>query len=96
MGLKNFNEEVINSPTPVLVDFWATYCQPCLAFKPVLQQVSAAGAKVVTVDISEEPELAAHFGIVGIPTVIVFKEGKQGQKLIGIRKKDELLELLGV
>jgi thioredoxin 1 len=94
VGLKNFTEQVINSPEPVLVDFWASYCAPCRALKPILNEVSETGAKVVTVDITEEPELTAHYGITAIPTLVVFKDGKPGQRVIGVKKKDELLQLI--
>jgi thioredoxin 1 len=94
VGLKNFTEQVLNSPEPVLVDFWANWCAPCRALKPVLQQVAETGAKVVTVDITEEPEIAAHYGISSIPTLVVFKNGKPGERLVGLRKKDELLQLI--
>jgi len=94
VGLKNFTEQVLNSPEPVLVDFWANYCAPCVALKPILKEVAATGAKVVTVDITEEPEIAAHYGITAIPTLIVFKGGEAGQRVVGLRKKDELLQLI--
>lgn len=94
VGLKNFTQEVINSPEPVLVDFWASYCGPCRALKPVLEQVAETGAKVVTVDITEEPELTAHYGVSAIPTLVVFKDGKPGQRVIGLKKKEDLLQLI--
>lgn len=94
--IEELHEEVIESPEPVLVDFWAAYCGPCRALKPILEQVSATGAKVVTVDISEEPELAVHYGITALPTLLVFKDGKPGQRVVGLKKKEEdLLQLIG-
>jgi len=95
VGLKNFNQEVIESAEPVLVDFWAAWCGPCRALKPILEQVSATGAKVVTVNVSEEPELAGRYGITYIPALLVFKDGKPGERIVGLKKKNELLQLIG-
>jgi thioredoxin 1 len=94
VGLANFTSEVMKSPEPVLVDFWASYCAPCRNLKPILNAVAAEGVKVRTVDITEEEELAKHFGVESIPTLVVFKNGKPGNRVTGLRPKDELLELV--
>lgn len=94
VGLANFTSEVMKSPEPVLVDFWASYCAPCRNLKPILNQVAAEGVKVVTVDITEEEELTAHFGVESIPTLVVFKDGKAGNRVTGLRAKNELLDLV--
>ena len=94
VGLKNFTSEVINSTEPVLVDFWAEFCAPCKALKPILESVAAEGVKVVTLDITEEEELTAHYGVSGIPTVILFKDGKPLHRVVGLKSKKDLLTLV--
>lgn len=94
VGLKNFTTEVINSTEPVLVDFWAEFCAPCKALKPVLESVADEGVKVVTLDITQEEELTAHYGVSGIPTVILFKDGKPLSRVVGLKSKKDLLALV--
>lgn len=94
VGLANFTSEVLKSPEPVLVDFWAAYCAPCRNLKPILNQVASEGVKVVTVDITEEEELTKHFKVESIPTLAVWKEGKEVNRVTGLRGKAELLELV--
>lgn len=93
VGLANFTSEVMKSPEPVLVDFWAAYCAPCRNLKPILNEV-AKEAKVVTVDITEEEELAKHFEVQSIPTLVVFKDGKPGNRVVGIQSASKLLEMI--
>jgi len=93
VGLANFTAEVMKSPEPVLVDFWAAHCAPCRNLKPILNEV-AQQAKVVTVDITEEEELAKHFGVESIPTLVVFKNGKAGNRLVGLQSASKLLEMI--
>lgn len=92
----NFEEEVIKSEKTVLVDFWATWCGPCRMLAPVIEEISEerTDIKVCKVDVDEEPELAAEYGIQSIPTLIVFKDGKAVNKSIGVRPKDDIIAML--
>jgi thioredoxin 1 len=94
VGLENFSKEVMFSPEPVVVDFWAGYCPPCRALKPVLEKVSAEGVKVVTVDIEAEPELTEHFNVEMLPTLVVFKNGVAGNRAVGMQSKQDVLDLV--
>ena len=94
---KNFTEEVLNSNIPVMVDFWATWCMPCQMLAPVLEELSesANGAyKVGKVNVDAEPALAAQFGIMNIPTVLVFKNGQVVEKSVGVVPKAKLEALV--
>lgn len=91
----NFDQEVKQSSIPVLVDFWATWCGPCRALKPVLESMSGEANgqyKVVGVDVDECQDLASEYGVMSIPTVMVFKNGVVTQKLVGLQSKERLLE----
>ena len=93
----NFTEEVLNPNIPVMVDFWATWCMPCKMLAPILEELSqeANGAyKVGKVNVDAEPALAAQFGIMNIPTVLVFKNGQVVEKSIGLVQKSQLAALL--
>ena len=93
----NFTEEVLNSPIPVMVDFWATWCMPCKMLAPTLEELAegANGAyKVGKVNVDAEPALAAQFGIMNIPTVLVFKNGQVVEKSVGLVQKSQLADLL--
>lgn len=93
----NFTEEVLNSPIPVMVDFWATWCMPCKMLAPTLEELAeeANGAyKVGKVNVDAEPALAAQFGIMNIPTVLVFKNGQVVEKSVGVVQKSQLADLL--
>ena len=94
----NFREEVLNSDIPVLVDFWATWCGPCRMLAPTIEELAheyEGRVKVCKINVDEEPQLAAQFGIVSIPTVKVFRGGKVTGTLIGLRPKEDLIALIG-
>ena len=95
----NFEDEVVKSELPVLVDFWATWCGPCMMLAPVVAEIAAereGSLKVGKVNVDESPELAARFGIMSIPAVLLFKGGKVAAQAVGYMSKDELVaKLLG-
>lgn len=95
----NFEKEIINSELPVLLDFWAPWCAPCRMIAPVIAQVAekyAGKAKVGKVNVDEENDLAAAFGIVSIPTLVVLKGGKVVSRATGFRSEAEIAAMLGV
>lgn len=88
----NFEQEVLMSNKPVLVDFWAQWCGPCRAVAPVMEELANQyenKAKICKVNVDEEGELAAKFRIMSIPTVMLFKDGQMVEKVIGARSKEE-------
>ena len=93
----NFEKEVIFSEIPVVLDFWATWCGPCKMLSPVLDELAAEysdRARFCKVNVDDEAELSARFGIASIPTLIFFKNGEILKKTVGYREKDELEETL--
>jgi len=93
----NFEDEVVKSELPVLVDFWATWCGPCKMLAPVVAEIAAereGSLKVGKVNVDESPELAARFGIMSIPAVFLFKGGKVAAQAVGYMSKDELVSRL--
>ncbi len=93
----DFDKEVLKSGVPVLVDFYAEWCGPCSMQAPILEEVFEAvegKAKIVKVDVDSEGELAAQFGVMSIPTLIIFKNGEVSERLVGLQSKDSLIELL--
>ena len=94
---QNFEEEVTQSDIPVLVDFWAVWCGPCKMLAPIVEEIARefeGKVKVGKVNVDDEPALAARFGISSIPTLILFKNGQQAAVSVGVRPKEELVQML--
>ena len=92
-----FEAEVLKSPVPVFVDFWASWCGPCRMFAPILDQVAeenAGSVKVVKVNVDEEPELAQQFGVMSIPTLVLIRDGKTVSTSVGVRPKEAVEAML--
>lgn len=92
----NFNSEVLNSDKTVLLDFWATWCGPCQMLAPIIHDFAEAHPeiKVGKIDVDEESALAVQFGVMSIPTLIVFKNGKIANQAIGYQSSEQLEALI--
>ena len=94
-----FSNDVLTPDVPVLVDFWAPWCGPCKMIGPTIESVgekTAGKAKVYKLNVDENPETASNFGITGIPTVLIFKNGKVEKTLVGAQKEQTYLKALGI
>ena len=97
LSSENFEKEVLKSEKPVLVDFYADWCGPCNAMAPVIEELATeldGKAKVGKINVDENSDIAVEYNVMSIPTLIVFKNGKEEKRLVGVRDKEELLRLL--
>lgn len=92
---KDFEEVVLKSEKPVLVDFWAAWCGPCRMVLPIVEEIANERDDILVckVNVDEEGDLAQRFGIMSIPTLLVFKGGQLTNKAVGARSKEQILEL---
>ncbi len=94
----NFEDQVLRSSQPVLVDFWAPWCGPCRAVTPMLEQIASEhpGVRVVKLNIDEEPALAERYGVLSIPTIVRFDGGEPSETFVGLKPKLVLKRALGL
>ena len=95
----NFDEQVLNSDKKVIIDFWATWCNPCKMMHPVLEELDkeiGESIKIGKINIDNDPELASRFGVMSIPTFIVFEKGNIINSSVGMQSKESLKKLLDI
>ena len=90
----NFETEVLKSEKPVLIDFWATWCGPCMSQGPIVEELAEEGYAVGKVDVDQNMALAQQFRVVSIPTLILFKNGAEVQRFVGLTSKEDLKNAL--
>lgn len=94
---ENFEDEVLKSDKPVLIDFWAEWCGPCKMLSPIVDQIAGEvtqKARVGKVNVDEQPELASKFKVMSIPTLVMIKDGKPVATSVGVKPKEEILAML--
>ena len=92
--VENFETEVLKSEKPILIDFWATWCGPCMRQGQVVEELAEEGYAVGKVDVDQNMALAQQFRVVSIPTLILFKDGAEAQRFVGLTSKEELKSAL--
>lgn len=92
----NFENEIVKADKPVLVDFWASWCGPCRMLSPTIDEIAEEHPeiRVCKINIDDEAELAIRHGVMSVPTLMIFKNGEIAQTAVGVRPKDEILDLL--
>jgi thioredoxin 1 len=93
----SFEKDVLQSDRPVLVDFWAAWCAPCRMLEPTVEAIAekyAANARVVKVNVDDNPSISQRYGIKGIPTLILFKGGKEEERVVGATSKDAIARMI--
>ena len=90
----NFETEVLKSEKPILIDFWATWCGPCMRQGPIVEELAEEGYAVGKVDVDQNMALAQQFRVVSIPTLILFKDGTEVKRFVGLTSKEELKSAL--
>lgn len=92
----NFDEEVLKSDKPVLVDFWATWCAPCRMQGPIIEELAdeRSDIKVGKLDVDENPEIAQKYGVMSIPTLLVIENGEVVHQMVGVQTKQQISDFL--
>ena len=91
---QNFEEEVLKSEKPILLDFWATWCGPCMRQGPIVEALAEEGYNVGKIDVDQEMGLAQQFKVMSIPILLIFKGGQEVHRLVGLTSKEDLKKLL--
>lgn len=93
----SFEKEVLQAEKPVLVDFWAPWCAPCLALMPIIEEIARTYGdqiKIAKINVDENPEIPQKYGIRGIPTLIFFSKGQVEETLVGLQPKEKIIEII--